>query len=210
MTGIMAKSLGATTATVAGGRLAVGAGAAQVVNQGAQLHNDWQNLTPEQRAQHTAELATGIGMMTTPLANRAMPEGGIRSFDEVPGTMPPAGGSRDGWETFTPGAMDSPTVGDAVAGANPRGAARGATPTPLEAQTIVEAAEPIGNALKSDAYHRAASFAVRLPDPERRRPENPDPSARRHEWQDGEVRVDRERPAHVRAPAVRCERVNQR
>lgn len=176
--GAVARGLGAPVAAAAGDGLAVGSGGALLADQGIQLHNNWENLTPEQRTQHLTELGTGAGLMAVPYAHRAVPKAELPFLPpgtEYRGRSAPVQASKDSpegqvvpprpGEAPPEGTVPVPRAPEGGSAAGPVGGVNGVitpgtSPSPAAAQKLVEEAEPVGSGLKGDPYHRSASFAV--------------------------------------------------
>ena len=156
--GGIARGLGLPGLAAGADRVALAAGGSLVGENGQQLADDWPNLTPQQQAERSAELGLSAGALATPLAGRAIPEGSLRPPVSRPDLKLPGGNPTDkALPSSSRSGQDATSPVGGAAGATTPG---GRLPTPVEAQKIVEQAEPIGSAMKNDPYHRAPSFVM--------------------------------------------------
>ena len=157
------------------------------VDQGRQLYNDWGRLTPQQRTERVTQLGTNAALLGIPAAGYARsgrslrsPEGGggnaaVQGRNEqetgrgsqntetgpreLGGARPSAQGAPPEIQTPRTQGSQDPQIGPGPA-TQPSTTPGQGVPTSLQAQKLVEDAVPVGSGLKSDPYHRAASFAV--------------------------------------------------
>jgi hypothetical protein len=174
--GIVAREAGAVGLAAASDKAVVGAVGASTVDQGRQLYNDWDRLSPQQRTERVAQLGTDAALLGIPAAGYARSGGASRAGGKSTPTEEPNSTLKKNPAEASPEAASR----SATTGTSPPPPAAGAAPeevlqaadraVSLKPETVrlsqnsVNGAAPIIDSMRANGWAGPPIDVVRMPD----------------------------------------------